>query len=170
MHEGPLWDWSGVTFAAVADRAGVNERTVYRYFSREQDLQAAVMKRLEDEADMSLEGMRLDDVRDVASRSLHFFSSFPLQPRTPRTTAHNDADRTRRDALIIAVNAAAAGWSPADRTSAAAALDLLWSLVSYERLVTAWELDPDQANTTITWVIGLVEAAIRAGHPPLTPP
>jgi len=28
----PSWDWREVTFRAVAERAGVGERTVYRHF------------------------------------------------------------------------------------------------------------------------------------------
>jgi hypothetical protein len=38
--------------------------------------------------------------------------------------------------------------------------------VSYERLVTDWELDLSDAVTGTTWVIGLVEAAIRADRRP----
>ena len=49
---------------------------------------------------------------------------------------------------------------------AAGMLDVLWSVMSYERLRTAWELDPEQATSAITWVIGLVEAAIRQNRPP----
>ena len=45
-------------------------------------------------------------------------------------------------------------------------LDVLWSVVSYERLVVDWELDPKDAIRGITWVIGLVEDAIRRGPAP----
>jgi hypothetical protein len=45
-------------------------------------------------------------------------------------------------------------------------LDVLWSVMSYERLVAAWELTPEQATTAITWVIGLIEAAVREGRAP----
>ena len=43
-------------------------------------------------------------------------------------------------------------------------LDVLWSVVSYERLVVDWELDPKDAIRGITWVIGLVEDAVRRDH------
>ena len=46
-------------------------------------------------------------------------------------------------------------------------LDVLWSVVSYERLVAEWGLDPEDAIRGLTWVIGLVEDAIRAGHAPV---
>ena len=45
-------------------------------------------------------------------------------------------------------------------------LDVLWAVVSYERLVVDWELDPKDAVRGITWVIGLVEAAVREGRRP----
>jgi hypothetical protein len=49
---------------------------------------------------------------------------------------------------------------------AAGLLDVLWSVMSYERLITAWDLAPEQATAAITWVIALVEAAIREGRGP----
>ncbi len=45
-------------------------------------------------------------------------------------------------------------------------LDVLWSVASYERLVVDWGLDPKDAITGVTWVIGLVEEAIRDGRRP----
>jgi hypothetical protein len=57
-------------------------------------------------------------------------------------------------------------WSEADRVLAAAVLDVLWSIASYERLVADWRLDPKEAVRGITWVLGLVEEAIRDGRRP----
>ncbi len=45
-------------------------------------------------------------------------------------------------------------------------LDVLWSVTSYERLVVDWDLDPEEAIAGATWVIGLVEEAIRTGRRP----
>ena len=50
--------------------------------------------------------------------------------------------------------------------SAAALLDVFWSVATYERLVTDWEMDRDQAIETVSWAIGLVEGAIREGQRP----
>ncbi len=49
---------------------------------------------------------------------------------------------------------------------AAGMLDVLWSVMSYERLVAAWELTPEQATRAITWVIGLIETAIGEDRAP----
>jgi AcrR family transcriptional regulator len=166
IHEGPLWDWSALTFAAVAARARVNERTVYRYFPAERDLHTAVLERLEEESDIDLDGMSLEGVAGVAVRSFVFAASFPLRARTERSPSNLDADRNRCEALIRAVAPLTGDWSEPDRQSAAAVLDLLWSLTSYERLVTTWEMDARQTTRTITWAIGLIEAAIREGRGP----
>ena len=46
-------------------------------------------------------------------------------------------------------------------------LDVLWSVVSYERLVADWQLDPEDAIRGLTWVIGLVEDAVRGRRRPV---
>ena len=42
LHRTSVRDWKKLTVRAVADRAGVNERTVYRYFGSERGLRDAV--------------------------------------------------------------------------------------------------------------------------------
>ena len=44
--------------------------------------------------------------------------------------------------------------------------DVLWGVAPYERLVADWDLDPDEAVAGITWVIGLIEEAVREGRRP----
>ena len=61
-HECPVWDWRGLTIRAAAERAGVSERTVYRHFPSEREFHDAVMRGLEGQAGVTLEGMRLADV------------------------------------------------------------------------------------------------------------
>jgi len=169
LHELPIWDWGALTVRAVAARSEVNERTVYRYFPSERALRDAVLVRLEQESGVELDGMRLEDVADVTARMFEYVSSFPLAPRTPPDPTVLAANQRQRDALLSAVTAAARTSSPADRTIAAAMLDVLWSVVSYERLVAEWELDPEDAIRGLTWVIGLVEDAVRAGRHPVAP-
>jgi AcrR family transcriptional regulator len=167
LHELPIWDWGALTVRAVAARSEVNERTVYRYFPSERALRDAVLVRLEQESGVELDGMQLEDVADVTARMFEYVSSFPLAPRTPPDPTVLAANQRQREALLSAVAAAARTSSPPDRTIAAAMLDVLWSVVSYERLVAEWGLDPEDAIRGLTWVIGLVEDAIRAGHAPV---
>src|SRR3954452_9555040 len=62
VHHFPSWDWKELTFRAVADRAGVSERTVYRHFATERELHDAGMRRLEEEAGLSYDQLRLADL------------------------------------------------------------------------------------------------------------
>jgi hypothetical protein len=48
----------------------------------------------------------------------------------------------------------------------AAMFDVLWSVASYERLVADWRIDSERAIRGITWVIELVEEAVRSGRGP----
>jgi len=161
LHGFPVWNWRSLTVGAVATRAGVNERTVYRHFAGERELRDAVMARLETEADVVLEGLALEDIKDHTARLLEYVSSFPLQSRNVDDPTLMAAHRRQRAALVAAVSAQTDEWPEADRAIAAAMLDVLWSVASYERLVVDWELDPKEAIKGATWVIGLVETAIR---------
>ena len=166
LHRYPIWNWRALTVRAVAARAGINERTVYRYFANERELRDAVMHRLEEEAGVDVQGLRLEDLPDLTARILEYASSFPLVPRTARDPTVAAANERQRAALRAALGPWTEGWPEVDRSIAAAALDVLWSVVSYERLVTDWELGPKEAIRGITWVIGLVDDAIRAGRGP----
>ncbi len=168
LHGFPVWNWSALTIRRVAAQAGVNERTVYRHFAGERELRDAVMERLEGEAGIALEGLALEDIADHTARTLGYVQSFPLQSRTPDDPTLIGAHYRQRDALVAAVTVATETWPAEDRAVAAAMLDVLWSVASYERLVVDWDLDPNEAISGVTWVIGLVEDAIRAGNRPST--
>ena len=166
LRRSSIRDWRALTLRGVAEQAGVNERTVYRYFGNEQGLRDAVMRRLEQRAGIELDGMRLQDVADVAARTLGAVSMYPLRPRRSLDPTLTDANIRQRNALFGALEDAAGEWSESERTAAAALLDVLWSVGTYERLVSDWEMDRDQAIRTVTWAIGLVREAVRAGHRP----
>jgi len=166
LHGFPVWNWRALTVRGVARRAGVNERTVYRHFANERELREAVLARLQEEARVDLAGLELEDLQDITTRIFEFVSSFPLEPRTHRDPTLTAAGKRQRDALLAAVAPATRSWSEAERTLAAAMLDVLWSVSSYERLVADWKLKPKKAIQGITWVIGLVQDAIRRGEPP----
>jgi AcrR family transcriptional regulator len=165
-HECAAWHWHALTIRAVAERAEVSERTVYRHFPGERELHDAMMQRFEEEAGVTLEGLKLEDVADATARVFAHVSSYPLVPRTPLDATLTAADQRRRAALLSAIAASAVGWPQPDQRMAAAVLDVLWSLTSYERLVAAWELTPQQTTTAITWVMGLIQAATREGRGP----
>jgi AcrR family transcriptional regulator len=166
-HERAPWNWSSLTVREVAARAGVNESTVYRHFESERNLQDAILRRLEAEAGITtLSGLRLEDLTSITERSFTFVSSFPLEPRTNPGGPALELDRQRREALLAAIAPATAAWPRQDVRMAAAGLDVLWSLVNYERLVAAWELEPAEATRALTWVMRLAIDAIERGARP----
>lgn len=169
LHGFPVWNWDALTVPAVAEQAGVSTRTVYRYFPSERDLRDAVMVRLEREADVVLDGLELGDVAEVAARIIRHSSTFQIVPRVPRDESVAAANARQRAALLAAIEPLTPDWSERDRRVAGGMLDVLWSVVAYERLVTDWELDLSDAVAGTTWVIGLVEAAIRGGQGPEEP-
>ncbi len=166
LRASSIRDWRSLTMRGVAEEAGVNERTVYRYFGNERGLRDAVMHRLEQKVGIELEGMRLEDVADIAARIIGHVSSYPVRPKPPLDPTLTDANLRQRTALLGALADRTPAWSDSERTSAAALLDVLWSVATYERLASDWEMDREQAIGTVTWAIGLVEDAIRSGHGP----
>lgn len=169
-HSFASWDWRDLTVRAVARRAGVNERTVYRHFTSERELHDAVMHRLEEEAGDPLEGLVLDDIARVTERVFGYLSSFALSSREPSDPTFVAVDRRRRDALVAALEPATAGWTEVERRMAAGLLDVLWSLAAYERLTAAWSLEPADATDAIAGLLRLLVDAIGAGRRPWTGP
>ena len=96
LHHSSIRDWRALTIRGVAEQAGVNERTVYRYFGNERGLRDAVMHRLEQEAGIDLEGMRLEDIADIAARIFAHVSSYPLRSKPPLDPTLTDADLRQR--------------------------------------------------------------------------
>jgi len=130
LHGVPVWNWRALTVRAVAARAGVNERTVYRHFARERDLRDAVMGRMEEEAGVDLDGLQLEDVADVTAQIFEFVSSFPLEPRTPRDSTVAATNQRQREALLAAIAPSTTEWSPVDRALAASMPRRTLSVVS----------------------------------------
>jgi AcrR family transcriptional regulator len=154
-----------LTVRAVAVRAGVSERTVYRHFGNERGLTDAVMHRLEQEAGIDLAGMGLEDIATVATRILDHVASYPMEPPPVLDATLVDANRRQKEALLDAVSAVDT-WPEGRRVLAAALFDVLWSVDAFERLVGDWRVDPAEAVRGLAWVIGLLEEAVRGGRGP----
>jgi AcrR family transcriptional regulator len=166
LRASSIRDWRALTMRGVAEVAGVNERTVYRYFGNERGLRDAVMHSLEQKAGIELEGMQLEDVADIAARIFAHVSSYPVRPKPPLDPTLTDANLRQKNALLGALKDGTSEWSDSERTSAAALLDVIWNVATYERLASDWEMDREQAIRTVSWAVGLVEDAIRNGQRP----
>jgi AcrR family transcriptional regulator len=168
VHELPSWDWRELTFRAVAERAEVGERTVYRHFPTERHLRDAVMRRLEEEAGVVYDDVTLAGLPAVTARVFASLPSFAVHDSVapPDDPTFEAADERRQAALRRSVAAAAPHWSAEQQETAAALLDVLWNLSSYERLVRGWQFDGDRATGALGWLIERVVAAIDADEPP----
>jgi AcrR family transcriptional regulator len=166
VHGFERWDWRELTVRAVAKRAGVSERTVYRHFSHERELHQAVMRRLQEEAGDPLDGLTLDRLPAVVADLFSYLSSFAITSRTTSDPTFAAVDENRRRALVAAVEPSTAEWSETEREMAAALLDALWSVDAYQRLVTVWGLDTGEATRAMSGLTGLLVDAIRAGRRP----
>jgi AcrR family transcriptional regulator len=166
VHGYVAWDWTNLTAQAVGERAGISERTVHRYFPTERKLRDAVLQRLYEESGVELDDLELGQFADVTARLFNYLSTFSTAPATVDDPSLASMDQQRRDALLKSVVRATPDWSDRDRTSAAAVLDILWNQPPYERLIMAWGFDNERATAAITWVIGLIEEAIREGRRP----
>jgi AcrR family transcriptional regulator len=166
LHRSSIRDWRGLTIRGVALQAGVNERTVYRYFTNERGLRDAVMHRLEEEAGIDLAGMRLEDISEVTARILNHISSYPREPKPPLDPTLNEASVRQRQALHHALAAWTTDWSASETAAVAGMFDVLWSVASYERLVVDSQMEDGEAIRAITWVIGLIAEEVRQGRRP----
>jgi AcrR family transcriptional regulator len=172
-REFPSLDWRGLTFRAVARRAGVAERTVFRYFTTEQDLHRAVLRQLEKEAGVTYENLSLERLPVMASRVFKALGKFAVfhegigaHPSDVDPSLTED-DQRRHEALLGAIEIHSEKWTETERQQVAGVLDVLWSTITYERLLTSWKLDTDDAIAAITWVLDLVSGAIQSGQVPI---
>jgi AcrR family transcriptional regulator len=168
VHAFDSWNWRDLTFKAVAEHAGVGERTVYRHFPTERHLHDAVMQRLESEAGISYEDVDLTNIDEVTARVFASLQRFSVRKsvETPQDPTFVSVDVRRRNALMRAVSASAPNWSPAEQRMAAGLLDVLWNVPSYERLVGAWGIDGADATRAIGWLMGKVIRAIEDDDAP----
>jgi AcrR family transcriptional regulator len=127
VRELPTWDWDGLTFRALAERAEVSERTVYRHFPTERKLHDAVMERLEDEAGITYEDVDLANIADVTARMLAAMHRFAAEETgyPPVGPAVSGADDRRRAALQRAVSAEARDLTDVQQRIAAGLLDAI---------------------------------------------
>src|SRR5262249_17162180 len=164
------WEWDELTFRAVAERAGVSERTVYRNFPTERLLHDAVMTRLQDDAGVAYENLELADVAEATARVFSAVRQFAVEEsiHVPSFPTLPEEVRRRENALIRAVGERVPEWTDDQRTAVAGLLDMLWNPLTYERLVRVWKLDDAHAIEAVQWVINKVVEAVENNEEPLT--
>jgi len=166
VHAFSSWNWRKLTIRAVAERAGVHERTVYRHFATEDHLRTAVVARLEQEAGLRPDGLTVDGMPEHVA-SLFTFLSRLSSSREPALDASLAAEDERRKAgLLAAVRAEVPDWDERDRVLAASLMDVLLSVPAYRRFASGWALDADDASRGVSWLLSLMADAMRDGRAP----
>jgi AcrR family transcriptional regulator len=166
-RESEVRDWGGLTIAAVAERAGVSERTVYRHLGSEAGLREAVLDAIQARAGIDLDGLQIGGVAGVAALIFRQVAAFRTASPADLDPALSAAGQRQRDALTGAVSDGAPTWSEEQQRAVAAVLDVLWSPAAYERLVRDWGLSPEAATAALTWAVRLVERTVTEGPPPV---
>jgi hypothetical protein len=118
---------------------------------------------------VSYEGLALDDLPEMTGRVYSAVAKFAVTPWAVVPAAFPALDADRLEGLRAAVDSEAPDWADSDRMMAAAALDIVWSVASYEILLRDWNLVPDDAMRVQRWLHNLVAAALRAGGKPPHP-
>jgi len=144
-----------LTFAAVAARAGVQERTVYRHFPRREDLEAAlwgwIVQNLT-HADFAASGEE-----QLIAAMRRSFAGFDADAALIAAMLHSpqglDVRRRQQPKRRAMFEACADGVIPgapqAVRGRAAAVLQVLYSAASWDLLRSFWDMDASEAADAI---------------------
>jgi AcrR family transcriptional regulator len=165
-HRLKNWEWSQLTVGAVAQRAKVSERTVYRYFATERELQEAILRRLEEEAGISYETLHVDNLLAATSRMFESLPTFASSPAAVRDPTGLSGAQRRQQGLQQAIADDTATWSDQERQMVAGMLDIQWLPTTYERLITDWNLESAAATQAASWAMDVLLQAIRDGKRP----
>lgn len=166
VQEFTEWDWKNLTFRAVGERAGVSERTVYRYFPTEQVLKDAIIQKLVEESGVDLDSLSLTDFNATVKGLFQYMQSFAAKSKPIADPSFSSLDKIRREALLRSVKEATPEWTTQQQEIVTATLDILWQPEIYERLLNAWGFGSEQSMATLSWLIHLIEQAIEKDQRP----
>ena len=169
LQSSSVRDWHALTIRGAADEAGVNETNGLPLLRERTGTPGR--------GDAPARAGGRSGARRHAARgpgpcgSPHPFPRVvvPSSAQAPLDPTLTDANLRQRTALLGALEEPTAPWPEEDRIAAAALFDVLWSVATYERLVSDWDLDRDQAIRTVTWAIGLIGEAVSQDRRPSCP-
>lgn len=149
----------GITFKAVAARAGVTEMTVYRHFPTREALLHGLWRHINDTMGPDI-GMPESADALLRQHDALFAGFDRVAPQIVAsiTTAQGremraSLNRRRRKAFLAIVDAAAPGLDAKRRTAAASILQLLHSAYAWDSLREQWSLDGPASGEATKWAI-----------------
>lgn len=158
MSEAPV---EALTVAAVAKRAGVTERTIYRHFQTRDALLEAVWPRMQ-----SLVGSRgfPQNAADLVATPRRLFPAFDMQEGPVRASVYSEAGREvrlranteRQAAMLACVRDALPELDDREAWARAAAVQLLNSAYAWSVMRDFWGLEGTQAGDAAADAIAIL--------------
>lgn len=154
-----------LTYAEIAERAGVGERTVYRHFPSRDVL-------LEEFDRYAVQRMQLPDwpsnASDLPGFAMHVFAGFDTQPAVIEAVLASEARRWelpgRRDRVRRLSDAAdLQRLDDPDAAAVGAVVGLLVSAAAWQRMRRLHELDGITAGRAVAFCLEAIDAHIASG-------
>lgn len=163
MVEGP--EGEDIPLDAIAARAGVERRTLFRHFATREALFQAVFAELNTR--LGLPGLPRSE-EDLRNGPVNAFAAFDGQEHAIRAAIHSRAGRAmragtiadRRAAFEAALARRLGGLAPDKRVQVLALVHLLYSAPAWEVLKDYGGLDGPGAGRAAQWALSLVLGAI----------
>jgi AcrR family transcriptional regulator len=165
VEQGP----QSLSLHAVAERAGIGDRTLYRHFPNKGALYVALQAWISDAVDRAAPPQSLASPNDLAASLRAAFPELARlkdaylvlqglpEVRDAMASGHDD----RRRAITKAMKPATRGLPKPAATRATAVAHLLGSSRALYFLQDVWGFTPDEAAEVSGWAIGLIAAALE---------
>ena len=156
---------------AIAQRAGVQRRTIFRHFASKDELLVAFWPWLNQRIGASIAPA---SPRDIADGPRQAFPLFDAHEQVMRAALHSRTGRemrmgmvaTRRKNFAAALGPALASLPPDQARKVGALAHLLYSASAWEVLKDYGGLDGAQAGETASWALELILSAIGPRETP----
>lgn len=161
----------GLSYAAVAARAGVQERTIYRHFPTRADLLDSFWAWVNREAGIA--GFPRDE-GELRRLPPEVYEGFDRRAGMMAALVYSEAGRgfrlrvnaERQTAYRAALADRLRGLDPAVADRVCAVMQLLYSATAWATMRDFWQLDGRAAGETVAWAIECLLAAIENGDVP----
>lgn len=155
-----------LSYAAVAQAAGVAERTVYRHFPTKDQLLDAVWQWTREQMGF---GRYPADPRELLAMLPEVYRGFDRHARLMQGYLFSQAGRRlqqryaarRRKSLRACLAEATAGLTAADRRNAEAVIQLLYSGRGWSALRDNWGLSGEEAAQAAAWAVQVLLREVR---------
>ena len=154
---------------AVAERAGIGDRTLYRHFANKEALYVGLQAWITDEVDRAAPPASLRSPAELAASLQGAFPQLArlkdayvvLQGLPEVRSAMCDGHAARRRAITRAMKPATSALSKADATCVTAIAHLLGSSRALYFLQEVWGFSPEEAAAASGWAIGVLADAVN---------